>query len=125
MRAALLALALAACEAPDRYFTSVSRGVGEIEGGGKTSGYDTEDTRLEIGVSGPLFTRPERVSRAPCVSPPPAATLAPAPAPSSSGEIPWTEIGLILGSVITWEGGRRGIPVAVKRVKRDRPSGGT
>ena len=119
----LVALLLVSCNA-DRWFGSVSRGQGEIDGGGKPEGYDTEDYRLEIGLTGPLFVRPERDRRSPCLAPPAAVTpLAPAPAvslapPTEDSDIPWSEIITLALTVGGWEaskyGGKKGLPVAKK-----------
>lgn len=51
---AILAAAcgLSSCSAPDRYYAGASQGVGSIDG--EYNDYDTQETRLEVGVSGDL-----------------------------------------------------------------------
>lgn len=105
LQAALLALLLGGCLAPDRWNLGVSRGEGTLDG--RKNDFDTEDTRLEVGVSGPLWSpkearRPER---------PPEPRLAPSPPtslPIESGGIEWLDLILILSGALSGIGGHVG-----------------
>jgi hypothetical protein len=110
---ALLALSAASCAAPDRWNTSVSRGDGELEGYGHD--YDSSDTRLEFGVSGPLaWCEPPRI--APPPQPQPMTVAEPISAPSGGGEqdLPWAEILYIaIGAA-----GIKGSEIGYRRLRR-------
>jgi len=89
---------LASCGTPDRWNAGVSRGQGDIEGHSEKLDFDTEETRFELGISGPLGFQEKRTP-----PPMPAYTPAPAPAPSDGG-IPLEEILLILTGAGAWAG---------------------
>lgn len=112
MRALALALLCSSCAA-DRWFGSVSRGDGEISGDAKGFDYDTEEYRVELGLSGPIGAQPRTERRAPPPPTPlpiekPAPTPQPA-APSPESRIPWMEIVTYGAGVLTSEGARRGV----------------
>lgn len=113
---AALPFLLGACLGPDRWNMGVSRGQGELDGP-YAHDYDSEDTRLEVGVSGPLWSQPER--RAPVVPCEPIQkTAAPVAPPVESGGLPIEEILLILGGALGGEASRRGYnKVQSRRVK--------
>lgn len=121
MRAFLIALAaLAACQGPDRWNMGVSRGDGTLDG--HKGDYELEDTRLEVGVSGPIFAVHER--RAPEWGPPercPPPTAAPALAaatPADSSGLPWLELVLLAGGALGYKGGEIGVRRYRSRKKR-------
>lgn len=114
MKAVLLAPLLAACiGGPDRWFASVSRGDGSI-GGVKGLDLPTEETRLEVGISGPLGAAAKHHHSREAH---PVAIGAPVGGPAAGGlDIPWTELLFLLGGAAGLEGGRRGY----QRVRRYR-----
>jgi hypothetical protein len=78
-----------ACQGPDRWNSSISRGQGDASS--SKVDFDTEETRLEIGVSGPI-------GRAPTPTRPmPAWTPAPVVEPAAPG----TDWVALTGAVVT------------------------
>lgn len=115
MRPLLIALLLTACGTPDRWNAGVSRGNGTATS--NKLDFDTDETRLELGVSGPLFDHPEPRRR----EPPPCPVVepeksAPAPQPATVTTKPQGRdmsdlIGaalIFLSGVAGGEGARRG-----------------
>ena len=124
MRALALCLILSGCSTPDRYFTSVSRGDGEIELP-KGSNLETEEYRLEVGVSGaigaaPAASRPSRLPPQPSMNRDASAT--PPTAESESG-IPWEALLILLSGLGLGEGTRYGTKKAraYKAKRKARP----
>lgn len=84
-----ISLAFLACQGPDRWNSSISRGQGDASS--PKVDFDTEETRLEIGVSGPI-------GRAPTTSRPmPAWTPQPVVEPAAPG----TDWVALAGAVVT------------------------
>ena len=107
MRAALLALAVAGCQGPDRW--SVTGG--STLGAGLDSAYhgerDFESQYLELGVSGPLGFSQERgrLRTDPCPDPTPSAPTGP---PIESGGVPWAELLILASGAAAMKGGEYG-----------------
>lgn len=119
LRTIVLVLLCAACA--DRWSVAVSRGSGEIEG--PKSGWDTEDSRIELGLSGPL-TIPKSTGR--CSPPPPAPEWKPcaepapfalsnvvekgaASPPDDGPDIPWAMLVCTAVGALGWGGGQAGV----------------
>lgn len=86
---------LASCQGPDRWSTSVARGEGTA--GSSKVDFDTEETTLEIGISGPIG-RPATVSR---YTPPPPVC----PEPATIQEVPvqetdWVTLAGAIGTAV-------------------------
>lgn len=78
MRVFAIALLAAGCRGPDRWHTSVARGQGDISS--PKADFDTEETTLEIGVSGPIGSPPDRrYPVMPVYAPAPVVTPTPKP----------------------------------------------
>lgn len=120
----VLSLSCGAVGRPDRWTVGVTRAQGEINGGGKPEGYDTEEYALEVAVHGAIGSPgPERIIIYREASPPVAAPgpLLPPPKtdpeppvqpaailPEDETEIPWVEIGTAVAGALALYGGQKG-----------------
>ncbi len=93
---AIPVLALASCRGPDRWSTSVARSEGSA--GSSKVDFDTEETTLEVGISGPIGSPPDR--RYPVM---PAWTPLPVQLPPSAPgeETDWVTLAVTIGVAVS------------------------
>src|SRR5262245_40555502 len=104
MRAAVLVLLLFGCRGPDRW--SVTTGHARGDADSPKVSFNTESDWMEVGISGPIGSPPEKPRAQLELPPAPEWKPATAPALPQDGGVPWEEILLLAGGALGLEGSK-------------------